>query len=284
MPAHFSALSANEFRSSIRLEVDFALLIRERRRNHHILPSAMFRALFVIGLFSMCTSLADDAARQALNDARRLAKEGDYEGALAKHVWFHDNALTVDPDYYAVRLSFALTDWMELASKYPKALEKLKSVRDEKTARLERGEGNRALFHDVESINESLGEKSATVALFKKLEAVNSKFGVMLYDIADEALVEAGEYALARKSMGDPTKRLAVLKARYEDGTQFEKGNENQDGTQGAFARIFTGEVIRIITILRETGDTAGARDIQTEALKTLNSDAIRNALTSGGA
>ena len=245
----------------------------------------MFRVLFVIGLFSMCTSLADDAAQQALNDARRLAEEGDYEGALAKHVWFHDNALTVDPDYYGVRLSFALSDWMELASKYPKALEKLKSIRDEKTTRLEHGEGTRALFHDVESINESLGEKSATVGLFKKLEAVDSKFGVMLYDIADEALVEAGEYALARKCMGDPAKRLAVLKERFEDGMKFEKNNEKRDdGPQGAFARIFTGEVLRMITILRETGDATGAKGIQKEALKTLNSDAIRNALTSDGA
>jgi hypothetical protein len=239
----------------------------------------MFRVLFISALLSLGTCLADDDAGRALGDARRLAEQGDYEGALAKHVWFHDNALKINPGYYGVRLSYALTNWIQLGSKYPKALEKLKSIRDEKTAQLEHGEGNRAMFHDVESINESLGEKAATVELFKKLEAVDTKFGVMLYDIADEALLEAGEYALARKCMGDPEKRLALVKQRFEEGRQSAKDKEGLDTARGAFERLFTGEVIRIITVLRETGDKAGAEKIQAEALKTLSNDAIRDAL-----
>jgi len=43
----------------------------------------------------MCESEGDDGAQDALRDARRLARQGDYDGALVKHVWFHDNALNV---------------------------------------------------------------------------------------------------------------------------------------------------------------------------------------------
>jgi hypothetical protein len=239
----------------------------------------MFRAISITILLSICTAMADDDAGRALDDARRLAKEGDFEGALAKHVWFHDNALKINPSYYGVRLSFALSEWMDLGAKYPKALEKLKSIRDEKTELLEHGKGTRALFHDVESINESLGEKSATVELFKKLQAVNPKFGFDLYDIADESLVDAREYELAKKYMGDPAKRLAIVKKTYDDGMEYEKKEGREGASRGAFGRIFTGEVIRIITILRETGDKAGAEQIQAEALKTVDNDAIRNAL-----
>jgi hypothetical protein len=237
----------------------------------------MFRKLTIAGLLSICICMAEDDPGRALEDARRLAQEGDYEGALAKHVWFHENALKINSGYYGVRLSFALTYWIELGSKYPKALEKLKSIRDEKMATFARGEGTRPLFHDIESINESLGEKSATVDLFKKLEAANPKYGLDLYDIADEALLQAGEYELAKKCMGDPAKRFAMVRDTYLEGLEFDKGKEGASG--GAFGRIFTAEVIRIITVLRKTGDKGTAEMIQAEALKTFNSDAIRNAL-----
>jgi|1185.fasta_scaffold1323455_1 hypothetical protein len=42
---------------------------------------------------------------------------------------------------------------------------------------------------------------------------------------------------------------------------------------------IYTDEVLRIMTVLRETGDNAGAKNIQAEALKTLENSTIRNAL-----
>jgi hypothetical protein len=79
--------------------------------------------------------------------------------------------------------------------------------------------------------------------------------------------------------MGDPEKRLAIVRERYEEGTKYEKESGRQDASRGAFERIFTAEVIRIITVLRETGDKAGAKKIQAEALKTVSNDAIRNAL-----
>jgi tetratricopeptide (TPR) repeat protein len=237
------------------------------------------RALTFMVLLSMCSCQAKDDAERALDDARRLAEQGDYEGALAKHVWFHDNALKVRPSYYGVRLSFALSAWIELGQKYPQALEKLKSIRDEKTSRLLAGEAKRDLFHDVGSINQHLGEMIATVELFKRMEVANPGFASDIYDLADEALLQAREYALAKKYLGDPTKRLATAKRNFDRGIKYAKTSKSGDASRQAFESIFTDRVVRIITVLRETGDKIGAKNIQTEALETLDNSAIRNAL-----
>src|SRR4051794_1771272 len=79
---------------------------------------------------------AQDDARQVLADAKRLEEQGDFSGALAKYIWFHDNALKSDPSLGGVRLSYALRDWIKLGKQYPEALERLKSIRDEKTEKI----------------------------------------------------------------------------------------------------------------------------------------------------
>ena len=237
------------------------------------------RSLFFILMLAMTSCNADDDAKRALDDARRFAAEGDYDAALAKHVWFHDHALSITPSYYGVRLSFALSDWIELGAKYPKAIETLKAIRDTKTSKLVAGQGNRELFHDVESINEHLGESAATVRLFKRIEASESALAATLYDLADEALLEAHEFALAKKYLGNPTERLTAAQRKFEEGMRYAKAAKNGDASRRAFESIFASEIVRLITVLNETGDKEGAKVVQTEALKTLDNDSIKNAL-----
>lgn len=245
-------------------------------------------ALTFLVCLSIFSSQAKDEAQRALDDANRLAREGDYESALAKHVWYHDHALEVEPGQQGVRLSFALASWIDLGRKYPKALDKLKTIRDENNARLLAGEASWQLFDDVRSINGYLGEKAATVSLFKQLEATNAGFASRIYEIAEEALVGAGEYALARKYSGDPKKRLAAIRLSYLQGIEFSKGlktiptrgpSDNRDFTPRPFETIFTDRVIRIITVLLKTGDKAAAQEIQAEALKILENEQIRAAV-----
>ena len=65
-----------------------------------------------------------------LNSADEDRASGNYESALQKHLWYHRNALKHDGAQYGVRLSFALSDWADLASKYPPALTALLKERD----------------------------------------------------------------------------------------------------------------------------------------------------------
>src|SRR5262245_61557891 len=94
--------------------------------------------------------------RQVLTEARELARAGRHEEALSRHLWFHDHALEHRPSLYGVRLSFALSDWVELGEAYPPARQALAAVRDRAAEAVRAGDRARELFHDVAAINRCL--------------------------------------------------------------------------------------------------------------------------------
>jgi hypothetical protein len=239
------------------------------------ITSAVASLLF-IPIYCCC---AKDQADEALDQARQLAGEGKFEQALEKHIWYHNHALEIDRSYYGIRLSFALSDWVELGKKYPKALEALKDIRNKKTSRLLTGELDRSLFHDVAAINEELGQSGTTAETFKKIESVQPSFASSIYDLADKALFEAREYKLEKKYLGDANARFATAKRNLDFGIQFAKTCRNAEGSQQAFENNFTQEVIRIIVVLDKTGDRNTAQKIQSNALAVLNSPAIKDAI-----
>lgn len=120
-------------------------------------------------------------ADQAYGDARRLAQEGDYAAALERHEWFHACALAHKPSLYGVRLSFALSAWVELGQKYPPALKSLKRIRDRDSDRLRAGLISDSVFHDVVAINRVLKEDAQTMMLFRKIEGANPEAAQRLF-------------------------------------------------------------------------------------------------------
>ena len=92
-------------------------------------------------------------------------------------------------------------------------------------------------------------------------------------------VLQAREYELAKKYLGDPRKRLSAATRNFREGMIFAKSSKSGDASRQAFERIYTNEVVRIIVILRETRDENVAKDIQADALKKLESSEIRNAL-----
>jgi hypothetical protein len=213
-----------------------------------------------------------DTAKDALEEARQFAAQGKFEEALQRHIWFHDHALEIRQSYYGVRLSYALLDWVELGKLYPKAMEVLRTISDQKTSRLLAGELSRALFHDVESINENLNESAATAQLFSAISASHPGFAASIYDLAEEALIKAEEYELARKYLGDPMLLLKRAKMEFDWGMEYANTMEDAKSKEAreAFDRIFEGDAARIITVVTKTGEQSVARDIQSEALTVL--------------
>src|SRR5688572_26854027 len=102
---------------------------------------------YIVSLFLVTTLSGPTAysAEDGLERARRFAERGKYEEALREHIDFHDNILKTHPAMYGVRLSFALSAWIDLGQEYPKALTALKDIRDQKTDRLVKGEMNREI-------------------------------------------------------------------------------------------------------------------------------------------
>ena len=126
------------------------------------------------GALASMTNNQDDSnnpAKAAYDAAKQFAREGKFAEALERHEWFHHHALEHHPAYYGVRLSFALGAWKELGEKYPPAFESLRGVRDQGVARLRAGGASDEVFHDVVSINHTLGDDAASVRLFHEVEA-----------------------------------------------------------------------------------------------------------------
>ncbi len=269
----FASGALSWFDNSIYARRQLPAPVAERDRSVKALPTVIAVVLLLCG----CNST--DKAGDALLRAKSYAQKGEFEKALKEHVWFHNNALQVDRSYYGVRLSFALNEWVELGRKYPKALEELKNIRDKKASLLAGGATNPELFHDVEAINEHLGDTRSTALLFKQIEARDSTFAGSLYEVAEESLIAAGEYPLARKYLGDPQERFATATNNFERGLAFAaKQSQNGDVARKATEEIFSERVVRLVTVLAKTGDSPGARGIQTEALRLLDNGAIKNA------
>lgn len=211
----------------------------------------------------------DDAAK-ALTDARQFRKDGEFAKALERHEWFHANALEINPGYYGMRLSFALSDWMVLASQYPPALESLKRVRDEGTKKLEDGQGDAGLFHDVITINGKLSEDAASIALFKKLDATQPELANKCFRMISTVLIDKGELELFDKQAGDPKVFLAREIDAYKLGV--EKLSNDPRAKQGIehFRQKLINVTLTLAKIATEKGNAALATELKETANKVV--------------
>ncbi len=174
-----------------------------------------------VGLIAMTVS-ADEwlppekpDVQAILNEAQDDARAGKYDLALAKHLWFHENALKHQPSMSGVRLSFALGYWHELGEHYPPALEKLKQVREETKKRVTADNAKYAsfeVFHDLAALNNELDEEADTVEMFKFVEQHNPKAARRIFGVSEPALIKAKEYALCGKYLEPEQSTILILK------------------------------------------------------------------------
>jgi hypothetical protein len=211
--------------------------------------------------------------RQEAND---LMAKGNYEDALQRHLWYHNHALEYDAGQTGVRLSFWLSDWVELGRRYPKARQALLEVRALKTRELAEGRGYSALFQDVASINSYLQADDETYALFKTIKQRDA--------------------ALARQCyfyLGDPQSRFAssrrvweMDKQRYQQQQQFRQEHPLPGGIPAPPDRMreadkrFVGRVSQLIEILVGAGHKADAETIRTQALALLDDPRLQSAVS----
>ena len=134
-----------------------------------------------------------------LSEASDDRDAGRYQLALDKHVWYHDNALKHDSGQGGVRLSFALSDWRQLANRYPPALEKMMEFRDRAELWVKRNKEDFDAFHEFVRLNTQLKEEERTVYLFRWLDEYDPAFANSAYGVAQSALVAEGELELCGK-------------------------------------------------------------------------------------
>ena len=220
---------------------------------------------------------ADDPDPQAeLNDARTLAREGKYEEALQRHIWFHENALKHQPSMAGVRLSFALSDWVKLGEKYPKARETLVAIRDKDTKEIVEGRGTFEIFHDVSAINRSLQEEPKTVALFKLVHEKYPDLAKRCYHAAERYLTANREYKLCSTYIPDALTKFDRIREMRELNLKF--AANGQPRLKQYAERTFIEETCRLIEILVSAERNDEAAKVREQALAVQDDPAIRAA------
>jgi hypothetical protein len=222
-----------------------------------------------------------DDPHAVLREAVALMRQGRYAEALQKHLWFHDHALDHTPALAGVRLSFALSYWLELAEHYPVARQALVAIRDRKAKALEDGTGHPGLFHDVAAINGYLHEDPATAALFKALHRNQPDLARRCYPVAEKHLVVRREYEVCAAYLRDPDARFEEMRQLRQ--VQVELADENPAlGTpefRDYLERHFAVSVRRLVTILVGVGRRPEAERVGELTLATSNSALVRAAL-----
>src|SRR5690349_12760080 len=186
----------------------------------------LFPLLMYLPLLAAWTPPANPDPHKILYEAEADAKAGRYEDALAKHAWFHENALKLQPALSGVRLSFALLYWRQLGASYPPALDKLKSIRDKSAERVRNAEiptnapsdlsASHEDFNDFASINKELKESSKTKDLFLWLDTHKPVMAKNVFGLAEPSLIEAKEYSLCGRYL-EPDKSFERSRKQYRE-------------------------------------------------------------------
>jgi hypothetical protein len=206
-----------------------------------------------------------------LQEARGDAAAGRYDEALAKHLWYHRNAVKIEPAQSGVRVSVALTAWKKLADTYPPALGKLFEVRNEAAAKLVANEDASqafSVFQEFAAINKMLGEEPRTVDLFAKLHLQQPTVAKLVYALAEPALVRAREYPLCSYYL-DSEQRLRVQLMSFDANKRLAKDPKfARHHLDFSGRERFTDNIATLVALLVVNGRTVEAEKTAVAAKK----------------
>ena len=205
-----------------------------------------------------------------LREAKADAQAKKYDVALAKHVWFHDNALTLNPGMTGVRLSFALAAWERLGREYPPAMVKLESIRDTLEEKAKNGEDLGNGIHDLAAINRTLGEDSRTTEAFRSLDSLNPKAATRAFHFVKPALIKDKAYKLFVKYV-DPKRDFLQMKHLYELNQRMAEDPKFGSSLSEHGSKTFRNDCATLVAILVVNDRKAEADEIATLAKKELD-------------
>jgi tetratricopeptide (TPR) repeat protein len=200
-------------------------------------------------------------------EAKEDASAQRYEDALAKHVWFHQNALSYRQSLYGVRLSYALNAWARLGEAYPPALEKLKSIRDDAEQKIRENKGTHGLFHDFVAINKVLSEETKTKDLFIWLDVNNPDMAKKIFDLAKPALINAKEFKLCGNYIEADESFQTAMKL-YQTNMRLSRDPKFGDELQKFGEKKFSNDTATLVSLLILSERSEDAERIINEALK----------------
>ncbi len=220
--------------------------------------------------------MSEFAPTEVLRQARQFVKSQQYAEALQKYIWFHDHALDNDRSLVGVRLSYAISEWVELGEVHPPARRALESVRDTKAASLTRGTNDATLFHDVASINRALGQVERTRDLFKTMAGADRGVAEKCFRFALESLVRTKEFELARSFMPDPRKEIDQFATPLKFASQ-PTASVSPEMLQETLVTIYVKKVNQILQVFIGVGEEDVCSHLRQYALECVPDTQLRD-------
>jgi len=220
--------------------------------------------------------VSETAPKEVLRQARQLVKSEQYAAALEKYLWFHDHALDADRSLAGVRLSYAISEWVDLGEVYPPARRALESVRDTKAESLKQGTYDASLFHDIASINGALGQVERTRDLFKTIAGADRGVAEKCFHIALESLVHTKEFGLVRSFMPDPRKEIDQFAIPFKFA-RTARDSVSPEMFQEALVRIYVKKVSLILQVFIGVGEEEASNHLRHYALECVPDAQLRD-------
>ena len=153
-----------------------------------------------------------------------------------------------------VRLSYAISEWIDLGEVYPPARRALESVRDTKAESLMQGTYDASLFHDVASINRALGQVERTRDLFRAIAGADHGLAEKCFHFVLESLVHTKEYGLARSFLPESRKDIDQFLVPLKLALQ-STGSVSQEMLEETLVRIYVERVNLILQVFIGVGE-----------------------------
>jgi hypothetical protein len=213
---------------------------------------------------------------EILDSAVADTQAGAHANALAKHLWFHHNALRHDDALAGVRLSFALGYWLRLADVYPPAQAAIVRTRDETEQMFQADPSSFDLFHDLAALNQYLGDGLRTADAFAAVARRDPAGATRLYHVAEPYLVAAGRYGECGPFL-DSSKRLSRARESHRMMSEFEGEMPEGEIRPPKLARTFyVRNVATLVGLLALNRRPDEAGRVRREALAVVDDEEFR--------
>lgn len=152
---------------------------------------------------------------QVLDEARAAYSNDDYKLSLEKYEWFFEHALDEDnASFYGVRLSYCLSEWMELGKKYPEADLRLQAIFHECLERLDRTR-KPEYFHDYVSISKYLNQTPKAVSRFIHYHNSDTELAKSILPYVWPQLIESEAWEVCNSYVEDHRSKYAGIIGMY---------------------------------------------------------------------
>jgi thiol-disulfide isomerase/thioredoxin len=198
----------------------------------------------------------DPMLRMAYADA--LMQKGRTEEALSEYLWCFDHGLEHGPAFTGVRLSFLLMRIVQLGQTHPAALDELRKRRDAAGKSLESAKGDFRTAMDFTALNQNLGEREQTLALYDRIKSNKSVPPMVHQYLLGQSLDQLLKGKRYKEVFADTDAKTKVreLISRHE---QMKSRFPNDEGLRSYMKRQVSVEGAKYYEALIGAGDKSGA-------------------------